>query len=178
MLKSLIVMIALMFTTTAVAQCKSPTPWSYSDINRTESIGDINRIMTRLLGRVELVPSEEADYIRKELAKQNEKFDADGLKKLQGRRYFKNIRLRDAVAKVVQEVEVAKRTTVQRDVASHLIEILYDDDLSTTAQRYLDEYAKRVPFVEGEKNPAEIVLDVGEARFVAAAVLRCIVKGF
>jgi hypothetical protein len=41
-LKLLIVVIALMFTTTAFAQeqCKSPTPWSYndSDINRTEAL--------------------------------------------------------------------------------------------------------------------------------------------
>ena len=36
MLKSLIVVIALMFTTTAFAQepCKSTTPWSYSDSDK------------------------------------------------------------------------------------------------------------------------------------------------
>ena len=49
-LKSLIVVIALMFTTTAFAQvqCKSRIPWSYDNPDRIERVSDINRIMTRL----------------------------------------------------------------------------------------------------------------------------------
>ena len=55
-LRSLIVVIALlMFTTTALAQ------------EQCKSIGEINRILVRLLDHVELVPPDEADYIRKEL---------------------------------------------------------------------------------------------------------------
>ncbi len=184
-LRSLIVMVALMLTTTAFAQeqCRSTIPWSYGDPpNRTYSVDDIARLMNLVLNHVELVPPDEADHIRKELAKQNEKFDADGLKKLQGRRYFTNIRLRDAFAKVVQEVEAAKRATAQKDVASHLIEILYNTDLDDMAKLYMDEYAKRVPFVEGAKNVegtnlAETFFNIFEARFVAATVLRCIVTG-
>jgi hypothetical protein len=176
-LRSWIVVIALMFTTTAFAQvqCKAATSWSYDDPNRTESVSDINRIMKRFLTWVELVPPQEADYIRKELAKQqNEKFDLVGLKKLQGRRYYTTIRLRDAVAVMMQQAEAAERVTARRDVASHLIEVLYTDDVTSVAQQNVDEYAKRVPYVEGAFNPAGMLM---EARFVAAAVLQCIVKG-
>ena len=179
-LRSLIVVIALMFTTTAVAQvqCKAPNPWSgYDDPNRTESVSDINRIMKRFLTGVELVPPQEADYIRKELAKQNNNYDPERLKKLSEQRYYTTIKLRDAVAVMMQQAEAAERATARRGVASHLIDILYDVNVESTATRYLDEYAKRVPYVEGAFNPARMLMDIAEARFVAATVLRCIVHG-
>ena len=175
MLKSLIIMIALMFTTAALAQeqCKSTTPWSYSDsgINRTESISDINRIMTRLLGRVEFVPQEEAQYIRRELALTFDgKVDLDRLKKLQGRRYFRATLLRDDVTKVMQEAEMAERAATPKVAADYLISILSSTmpDLYSTAEQYKQQ---------GPAVSFDIGLDIVEARFVAAAVLQCIVKG-
>jgi hypothetical protein len=172
-LKSLIVVIALMFTTTVFAQvqCKAPTPWSgYDDPNRTESVSDINRIMKRFLTWVELVPPQEADYIRKELANQNSNY-AERLKKLSEQRYYTTVRLRDAVAVMMQQVEAAERATARRDVASLLIDVLYRDDVGFIAHQYMDEYAKRVPYVEGAFNPAGMLMDIAEARFVAATVL-------
>jgi hypothetical protein len=193
-LRALIVMVALMSTTTAFAQeqCKSPTPWSY-DSNRTESISDINRIMTRLLGRVELVPSEEADYIQKELAKVFESFiDEDRLNKLMGRRYYKAALLRKNVAEVMQEVEAAERATAQRDAAYHLIEILSDKipEVERKAEGYFynfrpykqqahhqSTYVDLRETAVSAKDHVDITMDIAEARYVAATVLRCIVKG-
>ena len=118
------------------------------------------------------MPPEEADYIRKEQAKAFDgKLDLKRLSAVQSRRYYTAAVLRDNVAKVMQEVEAAKRATTQKDAANDLIEILYDDAVFSMTIRYLDEYGKRVP-VEGAKNPAEMILDIGEARFVAAAVLK------
>ena len=184
MLKSLIVMIALMFTTAASAreECKSTKLWSYSEINRTEgkSISEINRILTRFLDRVELVPPEEADYIRKELAKAFDgQVDSDRITALRGRRYYAAALLRDDVAKVMQEVEAAERATTPKDVASHLIEILSwtIPNLYQTAQSFFQTDDKRQQPTASKKDQVDMDSNIAEARFVAADILQCIVKG-
>ena len=171
-----------MLTTTALAQeqCKSTKLWSYSDRTEGKSISEINHILARFLDRVELVPPEEADDIRKEQAKAFDgKVESDRLIALQGRRYYAAVLLRDDVAKVMQDVEAAERVTTPKDVASHLIEILSwtMPNLYETAQFFFRTDDKRQQSTVSKNDRVDMESNIAEARFVAADILKCIVKG-
>jgi len=124
------------------------------------------------------VPPEEAHYIRRELALAFDgKVDSDRLKKLQSRRYYRAALLRDDVAKVMQEAEMAERAATPKVAADYLIRILSSTMpyLNSTAEQYLQQ-RPAVSDVSARVH-AGIGLDIAEATFVAATVLQCIVKG-
>jgi hypothetical protein len=176
-LKVLFAMIALMFTTTAFAQeqCKS-TKWDNS--TEGKGISDINRILARIMDRVEPVPPEEADYIRKELELAEANRQLDRITPLHGRRYYASARLRDAVAKAMREVEAAQRATMPKDVARHLIETLSSTipHLYETSEYFVKTDNKREQHTMSIKDRVDMGMDIAEARFVAADILQCIVK--
>ena len=180
MLKSLIVVIALMFTTTAFAQ------------EQCKSTGEINRFLVSLLDHVELVPPDETDYIRKEydaasipLIQQRDlkrSLSEDRLKRLEARRLYPAFLLRDNTARAKQSVEAAERATTAKDRAMLLIEVL-------TRMRVLDHTVgwfnqaddkRQQPTQQPTMSQYDKLImgaSVFEATDLTTDILRCVVKG-
>jgi hypothetical protein len=181
-LRSLIVIIALMFTTSALAQERCKAIFSYSDINRTVGIDDIdeiNRILARFLGRVERVPREENDYIWKELYKQESgevSLDLDRVNALQGRRYYPAAFLRHEFAKVMQKVNLAAKGATKKNAMSHLIEVLSDvGTLYRTGESFFQMNKNRQPTAEIDQ--VEMLMIIYEAQWATASIMQCLLKG-
>ena len=73
----------------------------------------------------------------------------------------------------------AERATTPKDVASHLIEILWwtIPNLYQTAQSFFQADDKRQQPTVSKKDQVDMDSNIAEARFIAADILQCIVKG-
>ena len=169
MLKSLIVVIALMFTTTAFAQ------------ENCKSISEINRVLASFLDHVEPVPPDETDYIRKEYdaaSAASMPLSEDRFKRLQARRLYTAFLLRDNTARAKQSVEAAERATTAKDRATLLIEVLSRMRvLDHTVSWFNQADDKRQQPTMSQYDKVIMGASVFDATDLTTDILRCIVKG-
>ena len=164
-LKSLIVIIAMMFTTAALAQ------------EKCESIGEINRTLVRLLDHVELVPPEETDYIRRELKAALKGAGGERFAALQDRHFYAAVVLRDKIASLMQKVEEAERETNAKRVAGNLLLVLsnmtslYGDLIFFTQA---DDKRREPTMLKWEK--MEMTMRLIEANGLTFEILLCLVR--
>ena len=124
MLKSLIVMIALMFTIAAALAQETPYEMLKQCRNISQSFSLLRGFLEDVMPPVELVPPDEADYIRKEEDKALQQTDpnrSNRLSALYNRRFYNAAAFHKFAGRVMENLEAAEHATATRDVARHLI---------------------------------------------------------
>ena len=185
-LRSLIVMVALTFTTTAFAQ----EDWWCR--NNSERLNDLRPALERVMARVELVPPDEADYIRKEEDKATQQgiqqalqqgasigsISSNRLIALRKRRFYPAAKFHESAGSVQKNFEAAERATSAKDVATHLIDALSGmSSLATSMQAFIEIDAEREQPTLSRKDNWDMRSDAHIVRELTTRVLRCIVKG-
>jgi len=164
-LKSLIVAIALVFTTAASAQ------------SQCQSVNDIHRALNRIVDRIELVPPDEANYIRTEkttaLAQQNRaRFNA-----VYNRRFYAATEFHDDAAVVIQNVVAAEGATSAKDVARYLIVVLsrLSDPKSSMDDFVLADSKRQQPTLSQE-DKGSLSYDITGVKGLTTNILQCVVR--
>ena len=149
MLKSLTVVIALTFATAASAQ------------GQCQNVSEIHRNLDRIINQVELVPSDEAKYIKAEKAKALEHRNENRFMAIYNRRFYAAAQFHDDAAVVMQNVEAAERATVAKDVATYLIVVLSRlSDLASSMNDFIEADGKRQQPTLSRKDRESIAFDI------------------
>lgn len=167
MLKSLVVVIAWMFTTVALAQ-GSPC----------QSISHIQRNLQRIVDRVELVPPDEANYIRTEKAKALEQRNRSRFDAVYNRRFFAATEFHNDAAVVTQNIAAAERATAPKDVARYLIVVLSRlGDLTSSMNDFIEADGKRQQPTLSKEDKGNLSYDITMVKGLTTDILQCVVKG-
>jgi hypothetical protein len=172
-LKSLIVMIALMFTTTALAQ------------EKCHSISHPRSSLDRIMAHVEIVPLDEADYIRREEDQAVKEFFSDQpsisknrFNALYKRPLFVAAKFHEYAGSVMKNLKAAERATSAKDVAAHLIDAMSGmSNLAEIMHTFIVLDGERKQPTLSEKDMDDMRKDELLMNESAKQILQCIVKG-
>ena len=172
-LKSLIVMIALMFTTTAFAQ------------EQCKSISLARSSLDRLMAHVETVPLDEADYIRREEDQASKEFfsdqpsiSKDRIYALYKRPLYVAAKFHEYAGSVMKNFKAAERATSAKDVAAHLIDAMSGmPQLAAIIQTFIMLDSERKQPTLSEKDMDGMRMDRHLINELTKQILQCIVKG-
>jgi hypothetical protein len=165
-LKSLIVVIASMFTTAAFAQ------------GQCRSIDEIHRILDRIVDRVELVPPDEANYIRTEKEKALEQQNRNRFNAIYNRRFYAAAQFHDDAAVVMQNVVAAESATAAKEVASYLIVVLSRlSDLASSMNDFVEADGKRQQATLSKEDKEQIPYEIAAVKSQTTSTLQCVVRG-
>jgi hypothetical protein len=165
-LKSLTVVIALMFATAASAQ------------GQCRNVSEIHRNLDRIINQVELVPPDEANYIRAEKAKALEQQNRNRFNAVYNRRFYAAAEFHDDATVVKQNVVAAERATAAKDVAGYLIVALSRlSDLKSSMNDFIEVDGKRPQPTLSNKDRENMSFDIGIVKGQTTDILQCVVKG-
>jgi hypothetical protein len=165
-LKSLIVMIAVMFTTAALAQ------------EQCRSISEIHRGLDRIVDRVETVPPDEANYIRTEKAKALEQQNPNRFGALYHRHFYAATEFHDDAAVVMQNVEAAEHAAAAKDIARYLIVVLSRlSDLKTSMNDFIEADGTRQQATLSKEDKQTMQYMILAVKSQTTIILQCVVKG-
>jgi hypothetical protein len=185
-LKSLIVMVAMMLTTTAFAQEDS---WCRENSQRLK---DLRPALERAMARVELVPPDEADYIQKEEGEATQQgiqqafqqgvsidsISSNRLNALRKRRFYPAAKFHDYAGSVMNNFKAAEHATSAKDVAKHLIDALSGmSNVETSMKAFIEIDAEREQPTLSRKDNWDIENSAHLVRLFTTRLLQCIVKG-
>jgi hypothetical protein len=172
-LRSLIVVIALMFTTTAFAQ------------EKCHSISDSIKSLDRIMAHVEIVPLDEADYIRRESDQAVKEFfsgqpsiSKNRFNALYKRPLFVAAKFHEYAGSVMKNFKAAERATSAKDVAAHMIDAMSSmSDLAEIMQTFIMFDGDRKQPTLSEKDMDGMRMDRRLMNEATKQILQCVVKG-
>lgn len=164
-LKFLLVTTVLMFTTAALAQ--SPC----------QSVNDIHRNLNRIVDRIELVPPDEANYIRAEKVKTLEQQNRGRFNAVYNRRFYAATEFHNDAAVVIQNVVAAEGATSSKDVASYLIVVLSRlSDLKSSMDDFIQADSKRQQPTLSPEDKSNLSYDITALKGLTTNILQCVVR--
>jgi hypothetical protein len=171
-LRSLIVVIALMFTTTALAQ------------EKCLSISHPRSSLDRIMAHVEIVPLDEADYIRRETDQAVKEFFSDQpsisknrLYALYKRPLYVAAKFHEHAGSVMKNLQAAESATSAKDVAAHLIDAMSGmSDLAEIMQKFIVLDGMRKQPTLSVEDIYYVRMDRGLVNESTKQILQCVVK--
>jgi hypothetical protein len=183
-------MIALMFTTAAFAQDTSAALAKEKCLPNSQSLYHLRSSLEEVIALVELVPPDEADYIRKEegnALKQADPLQQAGpsrsngfnrLTALRKRTFYPAAKFHDSAGMVTKNLEAADRATEAKDLARHLIDALSGTfKLAETTNDFIEADGKRERPTLGQQDKNRMTLSTYFLNSFTASTLQCVVKG-
>lgn len=155
-----------MFTTAGLAQAQC------------QSINEIHLILDRSVDRVEMVPPDEANYIRTEKERALQQQNRNRFNAVVSRRFFATAQFHDDAAVAMQNVVAAESATAANDVARYLMVVLSRlSDLTSSMNDFIEADGTRQQATLSKDDKERMTFEITLVKGQTTSILQCIVKG-